>query len=248
MDPKNNPYAILLAKLAGFERKPKARTPMQQYQVEEGDMLRDLYKTRWAAELLDGTKTPGSRQSAKWRTDIVKEKWVELSEAQQKEYATKARLDGDRKRAEYDRLMQEGPSRSPEARQKCVAMYSKVFTVSDHDASALNNLAAFLGPILRGLYEYTGMHATVFMGGPVPACGGDIRVHTMCVGSNHGAVGLSWQEFDPAYFESVKVNLMKYLSTAFSACYLPCLSALSNSFFSSSREGRGGSQSGATRR
>ncbi|KAL1749483.1 hypothetical protein FB107DRAFT_280704, partial [Schizophyllum commune] len=92
----------------------------------------------------------------------------------------------------------EGPSRSPEARQ-----------------NALNNLAAFLGPILRGLYEYTGMHATVFMGGPVPACGGDIRVHTMCVGSNHGAVGLSWQEFDPAYFESVKVNLMKYLSTAF---------------------------------
>lgn len=39
----------------------------------------------------------------------------------------------------------------------------------------IDHVSEFLGPILRGLQEFTGLHSVVILGGPVPKFGGDLR-------------------------------------------------------------------------
>ena len=81
-------------------------------------------------------------------------------------------------------------------------------------------------PILGGLLEYTGLHATLLIGGPTPAFNGKIRVHSLSVGTNHGATPASFPEADPEGFRQVRAIFAAYLQTAFStpspspSCYM----------------------------
>ena len=60
------------------------------------------------------------------------------------------------------------------------------------------------------------MHATIFLGGPVPTFDGQLRVHSLSVGTNHGATPMTWQEYDPVFFNIMKTKFGEYLETAFS--------------------------------
>ena len=74
-----------------------------------------------------------------------------------------------------------------------------------------------MSPILRGINEYTKLHATLIVGGPIPRHNGAIRVYNICVGKNLSDTPVSWGEQDAVAFQrDVCGSFGKYLKTAYS--------------------------------
>jgi hypothetical protein len=44
-----------------------------------------------------------------------------------------------------------------------------------NSSRCIDEVGNFLGPILQGILERTGLHSVVILGGPIPKYGGDLR-------------------------------------------------------------------------
>ncbi|KAJ7601397.1 hypothetical protein DFH06DRAFT_1026141, partial [Mycena polygramma] len=76
-------------------------------------------------------------------------------------------------------------------------------------------LPNFIGPILQGINAITGMHATLIVGGPVPAMGGEISTLHYSYGRNKTALAQHWAQWDKPRFAHVQAFMIEYLKTAF---------------------------------
>ncbi|KAJ6584540.1 hypothetical protein B0H19DRAFT_1058947 [Mycena capillaripes] len=150
LDPRKDPFAILLAKLLGLSTPPKARQAYQQF-------MRESYTNAVAP--------------------VVAERW------------TAARANNEPETV--------GAQRS---RAKC-----------------LDALPNFIAPILRGIYDYTGCHSVLIVGGPMPKYGDDLRTMHVSSGTNKTAARVHFPPWDRERFN---VQVLKffgdYLHTAFS--------------------------------
>ncbi|KAJ7138679.1 hypothetical protein C8R43DRAFT_1131860 [Mycena crocata] len=159
MDRTRDPWAILLAKLAGINSPPKARQAFQQYMHESYDAdIGPAVMARWAATHVE--EDGGELQSKKgpdapFRAQVARELFNELPVEEQDGLCARARDEAKEAREQYIKAMKGGPSKDPADRQRCI-----------------DNLGPFMTAILRGVTEYTGF--AVF-GGPMPQYGGEIR-------------------------------------------------------------------------
>ncbi|KAJ7889307.1 hypothetical protein B0H14DRAFT_2561806 [Mycena olivaceomarginata] len=195
LDPTKDPYAVLLAKLSGLTAPPKARQAYQQFMRESyAEKIAPVVAEEWQklqekdSQLSAGTKEP----KAGFRAQVAREVFADLPSAEKKDIAARATGETAAAKLEYVNALKGPVSTSPEARQKCI------------DA-----VGRFMGPILSGLNQHTGLHATLILGGPMPKYGGELQtVHT--------ADAVHWPQWDKTRFaENVNKFMINYLATAF---------------------------------
>ncbi|KAJ6449418.1 hypothetical protein C8R47DRAFT_1230646 [Mycena vitilis] len=203
MDRSRDPYAVLLAKLAGISSPPKARQAFQQYMHEayETEIL-PIVTARWKASSVEAdgvTLRTKKGPDAPFRAKVARELFSELSDEEQDALRQRAKEDGTRAREEYFAAMKNGASKAPADRQRCI-----------------DGLGGFMSIILRGVAEYTGLHGVAIFGGPMPQYAGEIRTVTVSYGRNHGPSPCHWAHWSKARFARDVLAFMKeYLHTAF---------------------------------
>ncbi|KAJ7817887.1 hypothetical protein B0H13DRAFT_1922609 [Mycena leptocephala] len=153
------------------------------------------------------TKEP----KAGFRAQVARDVFAELSSQEQKEIGARAKAEATEAKATYLKMLNDGPSQTPEDRQKCITA-----------------LPDFVAPFLQGLHEYTSLHATLIMGGPIPKFGGELRTVHVAYGRNNTAAAPHWAEWDkPRFATQVQNFMVEYLKTAYSpeACASAALSS-----------------------
>ncbi|KAJ7169364.1 hypothetical protein C8R43DRAFT_945303 [Mycena crocata] len=202
LDPTKDPYAVLLAKLSGLTAPPKARQGFQQWMRETPkDEIEPVVQARWAEEQEKGAEVAERTKEPKvgFRAAVARSIFNGLPQAEQKSIGARATQEASAAKAAYTTALKNTPSTKPEDRQKCI------------DA-----IPDFVGPILRGLSEYTGMHATLIMGGPMPKYGGDIRTVHTSYGRNKATIPTHWGQWNKQRFQQQVADYMiEYLQTAF---------------------------------
>ncbi|KAJ7703324.1 hypothetical protein B0H17DRAFT_1194511 [Mycena rosella] len=103
------------------------------------------------------------------------------------------------KRDAYIKALKDGPSQTPEACQRCI-----------------KGVGDFMGPILQGVFSYTGLHSTLILGGPMPLYGRQLRTTHVLFGQNKTAKADHWPQWDkPRFAANVQNFKGEYLKTAF---------------------------------
>ncbi|KAJ7119389.1 hypothetical protein C8R46DRAFT_1238661 [Mycena filopes] len=178
------PLGNLLAKLAGINSPPKARQAFQQYMHESYETdIAPAVKARWEAAISDIDTTSETLPNIKkkkgpdapFRAKVARELFRELSEDDQEGLRRRAKEEAQKAREEYLAAMKQGPSKTPEARQKCI-----------------DNLGQFMATVLRGVTEYTGLHGVAIFGGPMPVHGGELRTLHCAWGRNHSSPAVNF--------------------------------------------------------
>ncbi|KAJ7615784.1 hypothetical protein DFH06DRAFT_1343554 [Mycena polygramma] len=120
LDPRKDPWAILLAKLSGFTSPPKARQAYQQFMKEAYDShIAPLVAQRWAAELSDGSNVQTKKNpDAAFRSKIAREVFGSLTDAERAAYGSRAKEEAQAARAVYDAGLNNPPSKAPAEKQK----------------------------------------------------------------------------------------------------------------------------------
>ncbi|KAJ7784200.1 hypothetical protein B0H16DRAFT_1446458 [Mycena metata] len=202
LDPTKDPFAVLLAKLSGVTAPPKARQAFQQFMHESyTEQIAPVVADQWAAKRADDPGNPDFTKAPKagFRAQVARELFGDLSAAEQQAIAARAKEAAASKRSEYQTAMKARPSQAPADRQKCI------------DA-----LPDFAGPILRGIQEYTGLHAVLVFGGPMPKYSGELKTLHVAYGRNHSANACSWPQWNKKRFGEQVIDFMtEYLGTAF---------------------------------
>ncbi|KAJ7800486.1 hypothetical protein B0H14DRAFT_3490662 [Mycena olivaceomarginata] len=204
LDPTKDPFAVLLAKLSGLSAPPKARQAFQQYMREcYDDSIAPVVADRWADErskdsaIADRTK----ELKAGFRAQVARELFADLPSDEQKVFGERAKKQAAEAKAAYLSTLNSPPPATAEARQNCIA-----------------NLHNFVGPILQGIHGYTGLHATLIVGGPMPSQGGELGTLHFSYGRNKAALSQHWGQWDKARFTNNVQNFMvDYLKTAYTA-------------------------------
>ncbi|KAJ6455627.1 hypothetical protein C8R47DRAFT_1082646 [Mycena vitilis] len=199
-----DPWAVLLAKLSGITTPPKARQGFQQYMremYEKADNdIEALVKEKWAATPSDGSSVATSAQpNAPFRAKVVRELFAALPKAEQDEYKARAKAEAVLAREKFDKALNDPPGNSPHARQ-----------------TAIDALGTFVAPILQGIFERTGLHCCLLLGGPIPKYGGDLRTIHISFGRNRTAAQTHFPQWDKVRFNGGVLGLLKeYLQTVF---------------------------------
>ncbi|KAJ6450342.1 hypothetical protein C8R47DRAFT_1230303 [Mycena vitilis] len=203
LDPLKNPWAILVAQLSGVTSPPKARQAYQQFMHEAYDeVIAPAVASEWAAKASEGGNIQTSKSpTGPFRALVSRQLFGKLSASERAGYAARAKEVAAEARAKYESAMKAPPSKSPEERDKCIAAVGK-----------------FLGPIMKGIFERTGMHCCFLMGGPVPKFGGELRTIYASYGRNKvPGGGAHFPEWAGGRFNYVTELMKEYLSTAFTA-------------------------------
>ncbi|KAJ7883966.1 hypothetical protein B0H13DRAFT_2343915 [Mycena leptocephala] len=202
LDPTKDPYAVLLAKLSGVQNPPKARQAYQQFMREAySEKIAPVVAERWAEQLEENPGDPDRTKEPKagFRAKVAREVFATLSTNEQQQLGARAKEEALEKKKAFQKALADPPSAQPPDRQKCI------------DA-----LPEFIGPILRGIQEYTGLHTVLVCGGPVPKYGGDLRTLHVAYGRNKTAGAHTWPQWDKPRFTNDVLNFMtEYLQTAF---------------------------------
>ncbi|KAJ6450543.1 hypothetical protein C8R47DRAFT_1230235 [Mycena vitilis] len=197
---RDNPYAVLLAKLSGVTSPPKARQGFQQFMRERTAEVSAEVDMQWAKKSIntDGganTKKPG----APFRCEIARSLFAALPQTEQDAIRGRAVAEAQQAKLDYTALMEGGASKSPEARQKCI-----------------DNFGRFMAPIMRGLQEHTGLQGFIVMGGPIPRFNGAIQTLHLSVGTNLTAVPSTFPGWDkPRWNRGITEFYMDFLRTAY---------------------------------
>ncbi|KAJ7018031.1 hypothetical protein C8F04DRAFT_1278439 [Mycena alexandri] len=208
MDARNDPFAILLGKLSGINAPPKARQAFQQYMHESYDTeIAPAVQARFAASRDDpngdGAAATQRGPNAPFRARVARELFAELSEEEQEALKERAKAEAAAAREEYETKRKAPPSKSPEDRQ----------------SECIDNLGAFLSPILRGIQEYTGLHSVAIFGGPMPKYGGELKTVHVAYGRSLGSAPALFPQWAKARFNRDVIELMhEYLKAAFIEC------------------------------
>ncbi|KAJ7040189.1 hypothetical protein C8F04DRAFT_1178284 [Mycena alexandri] len=199
LDPRKDPWAILLAKLSNFHVPPKARQAYQEYFHENNDKIAPVVAQRWAKTTGAGSNVQTSKNpDAAFRAQVARELFAELSEEERAVYGKQAKDNAAAARAKYDLELKTPPSKAPEDRHACI-----------------HNVGDFLGPILLGIYERTGLHSVVLMGGPIPEYGGELQSIYVSYGRSI-TCGNHFPDFLGGRWNIVLDLMKEYLQTAFS--------------------------------
>ncbi|KAJ7044912.1 hypothetical protein C8F04DRAFT_1250155 [Mycena alexandri] len=198
-DPTKDPFSVLLAKLSGVTAPPKARQAFQQFMHESySTLIAPTVAEKWARERetnLGASKQP----KAGFRAQVARELFAALEPEEQTAIAARAKEEAATKKAAYQKAMKDRASTAPADRQKCI------------DA-----LPEFVGPIVRGIQEYTGLHVCFIVGGPMPKYNGELRTLHVAHGRNETGGGDTWPQWDKTRFTKQVVDFMtEYLGTAF---------------------------------
>ncbi|KAJ7617995.1 hypothetical protein FB45DRAFT_800748 [Roridomyces roridus] len=197
----NGPFVPLVAKLGGLKSPGKARQAFQQFQHEEIVTLRETIKKAWRDKCKADDVDPEEKgPSTAFRTEVARQTFKALPQAEQNKYAATAKKEAAERKAAYVKALKDGPSKAPEDRQKCI-----------------DNLGPFLGAIMRGIADYTGWQVLVVVGGPMPKWNGEIGTVHLSVGKNLDTVPVSfpaWKKDD--FAANVTGFFKKYLGTAYS--------------------------------
>ncbi|KAJ7178663.1 hypothetical protein C8R43DRAFT_1118035 [Mycena crocata] len=213
IDPRENPFAVLLAKLSGLTVPPKARQAFQQYMRESYDEeIGEEVEQRWWREKgsdADGAATT-KKPNVNFRCKVARKLFAELSEERQQEIRQRALKEARDAKKTYEKKMKDGPSKEPEARQRCI-----------------DKIGTFMGPILKGIQEYTGLQAVCIFGGPMPKYNGELGTTHVTVGENLASLPTHFAAWDKARFSEVLKFVKEYLATAYTEdeCRLAALSA-----------------------
>ncbi|KAJ7511244.1 hypothetical protein B0H11DRAFT_2215083 [Mycena galericulata] len=133
-----------------------------------------------------------------FRAKVARELFAALPESERAGYAVRAKEEAAERRAAFDAAMKATPSKSPEARQACI-----------------DNVGSFMGPILEGIRERTGLHSVIIMGGPIPKYGGELRSVYVAYGRNRTSAAEHFPQWGKERFDSVLEMMKEYLQTAF---------------------------------
>ncbi|KAJ7163039.1 hypothetical protein C8R46DRAFT_1221833 [Mycena filopes] len=113
---------------------------------------------------------PVAAESAAFRAKVARDMFADLDDSERQGYLQCAKEEAEEARQKFAAALKAPPSKSPAARQKCI-----------------DGVGNFLGPILQGIYERTGFHAVVVLGGPMPKYGGELRSVYVSYGRNRAA-------------------------------------------------------------
>ncbi|CAK5265171.1 unnamed protein product [Mycena citricolor] len=193
LDPRKDPFAVLMGKLSGITRPPKARQGWQQYMREAKAVVDPIIQQKLEA-LPEGASKRGD-----FRAGVVRKLFRELEQEEQKAVQQRAAAEGDVKKAEYAASLAAEPPRDPLSRH-----------------CAIKALDSFMRPIIKGVHERTGLHVTMLVGGPMPEFGGELGTHLISCGENRAADAVHWGQWDAKRFKRhVTDFFLEYLETAF---------------------------------
>ncbi|KAJ7468411.1 hypothetical protein B0H11DRAFT_2305430 [Mycena galericulata] len=201
LDPTKDPYAVLLATLSRMNSPPKARQAYQQLMRESyTEKIAPEVKEEWEKFLRENPDIdPKQKPKGGFRAQVARDVFKKLPASEQLALGKRATDEAKEKRAAYVKFLKDPASTLPADRQKCI------------DA-----VPGFMGPILAGLQEYTGMQCLLVMGGPIPKYGGEIRTVHVSYGRNKTAAAQSLPQWDKDRFNRNVLGFMKeYCSTAF---------------------------------
>ncbi|KAF8216262.1 hypothetical protein K438DRAFT_2107990 [Mycena galopus ATCC 62051] len=155
---EGNPYAALLSKLSGLKTPPKARQAYQQFMHEKVAEIAAIVDIRWKEKSIntDGSANTG-KPKAPFRSAVAREMFKELPSSERDAYAKRATEEACVAKEAYTKALEAGPSKSPEARQRCIDNFSK-----------------FIAPIMKRIFDYTGSHGHIVLGGPMPRYNGEL--------------------------------------------------------------------------
>ncbi|KAF7327198.1 hypothetical protein MKEN_00296900 [Mycena kentingensis (nom. inval.)] len=201
-DPAKDPLARFLLKLSGMAKPKKRCQPYQQFQKERGEALGPIIDKRWAEAQLTDASLAGKFPDAGFRTKVVQALFNGLPEEHRATYAARAKAEGEQQAADFKEMMTRPPDASP-----------KLGT-----GTALMRLVSWIAPILQEIFNVTGCHATLLVGGPQPEFGGDISVQHFSFGRNLSPTGDHWGQWDkPRFKKQVLEFFVQYLQTAYTA-------------------------------
>ncbi|KAJ7469883.1 hypothetical protein B0H11DRAFT_1731310 [Mycena galericulata] len=204
-NPLKDPWALLLAKLAGVVVPHKARQAYQQFMKDEYDQaIAPEVASRWATAQSKGSSVQTVKEpDAAFRAAVARDLFAKLPKDRQQHFAQRAKTLAAQDKALYEKTMKNPPDQSPEAKQRCI-----------------DNIGTFVGPILQGIFERTGLHSVLILGGPIPKFGGALRTHHIAYGRNKTAGGNHLPQRAKDRFNSVLDLVREYLETAFAAASL----------------------------
>ncbi|KAJ7165387.1 hypothetical protein C8R46DRAFT_1035961 [Mycena filopes] len=202
LNPHKNPFATLMNKLTGLSAPPKARQAYQQFMRESyAEKIAPLVAARWADARANNEPGTAGRKEPKagFRTVVAREVFGNLPDDERKAIGQRAKDEAAEAKKAYEAALKAPPSNKPVDRQRCIEA-----------------LPDFLEPIFRGVYEHTGLHAMVVLGGPMPKYGGDLRTVNFAVGRNKAAAAVPCTQWAKERFNQQVLKFMTdYLGTAF---------------------------------
>jgi hypothetical protein len=179
IDSRKDPWAVLLAKLSGVHAPPKARQGYQQFMHEcYAERIDPIVKQRWAETQGAGASVPVSKEpNAPFRAQIAREVFAALPESEKQQYSARAKAEAAAAHGAFEKSLKDPSSKAPADRQKSVFIFISIASdqVNPSYNSSINHIGSFVAPILQGIFEQTGMHSVLVLGGPVPKYGGDLR-------------------------------------------------------------------------
>ncbi|KAJ7635974.1 hypothetical protein DFH06DRAFT_1336124 [Mycena polygramma] len=203
IDGRQDAWSVLLAKLASVTAPPKARQAFQQYMHEAyATDIAPVVAQRWAGQQEEGSNVQTQKSpTGAFCAAIARECFAALPQSVREDYAKRAKQVAIDARAKYDEEFNKVPSRTPEARQACI-----------------DNVGAFIAPILQGITERTGLHSVIILGGPIPKYGGDLRTLFVSYSRNRSGSGpgAHFPQWRPDRFNDTLTLMKEYLATAFS--------------------------------
>ncbi|KAJ7431202.1 hypothetical protein B0H11DRAFT_2262225 [Mycena galericulata] len=199
-DPRKDPWAVLLSQLSGIRVPSKARQAYQQFMTEAYiTKIAPEVERLWAKHVAKGSNIQTKKEpTAPFRAEVARGLFAKLPESERLRYAKEAKEEAAAKRKAFKDALKNAPSKSPEDRQKCI-----------------DNLGTFVGPILEGIHERTGLHSVLLMGGPIPKYGGDLRTIYVAYGRNKTAAPAHFPQWGRDRFDGVLELMKEYLRTAF---------------------------------
>ncbi|KAJ7442579.1 hypothetical protein B0H11DRAFT_2251483 [Mycena galericulata] len=203
LDPRKDPFAVLLGQLTGLSTPTKARQAYQQLMHESyTEKIAPSIATEWeeARARRDPITIGRKEPKAGFRALVARKVFAELPEAERIALAQRAKDEAAKNKADYDAAMKAPPSNKPEDRQKCIEA-----------------LPDFLAPILKGIQDYTGLQSFIVLGGPLPKYGGELKTVHVSWGRSKTATGAHFPQWAKERFgEQVLGLFTDYLRTVYS--------------------------------
>ncbi|KAJ7585540.1 hypothetical protein C8J56DRAFT_1052846 [Mycena floridula] len=179
-----DPFALLLAKLSGLVRPPKARQGYQQFMHEKY-----------------GDDTPLKTEVEKMYAEDVKSKPALKWNMNYRGYACRTIFNG-LPQTEQDGYKKTAADKAVEAKDIFkTALKAPVSERPEDIQSCIDNLLPFIAPILTGIAERTKLQCFFVAGGMIPKADGEIGTKHYSVGSNP-STGVSFTKWKDGQFDT----------------------------------------------
>ncbi|KAH9480166.1 hypothetical protein JR316_0006764 [Psilocybe cubensis] len=165
-----DPYFNLIQQLFGKEsKKPRLKTPVNLWRKvpENHDLIE--------AEIMAMVPAVDVKELAKTRDAVARRLFSSLDVEVQKQWKEIALEQHAKALKEHENYMTEGPSLSPEERQRCIECLTRV-----------------MQPVLEAVCKMTGWVSTFMAGGPEPAREGSLSIVSVHAGVTSGPIKMNF--------------------------------------------------------